>query len=105
LFTIRHYLTETGEDPFQQWIKQLANPITKSQILQRIGRIEAGNFGDHKPCRDGVWEFRIHQGPGYRVYYALAGSVVVLLLCAGEKRFQDRDIKRAVDYWRDWQRR
>jgi len=40
------------------------------QIIKRVNRIEQGNFGDHKFCRDGVWEMRIDVGAGYRVYYA-----------------------------------
>jgi putative addiction module killer protein len=64
-----------------------------------------GNFGDHKFCRDGVWELRIDVGPGYRVYYAVAGSQVVLLLCGGDKRTQGADINRACEYWQDWQGR
>jgi putative addiction module killer protein len=52
-----------------------------------------------------VWELRIDVGPGYRVYYAIAGAQVVLLLCGGDKRTQDADIDRACEYWLDWQRR
>ena len=29
-----------------------------------------GMLGNHKFCRDGVWELRIDAGLGYRVYYA-----------------------------------
>lgn len=105
MYRVLHYLTEDEDDPFQEWVKRLRDPIAKGQVLKRVGRIEAGNFGDHKPCRDGVWELRIDQGAGYRVYYALAGDVVVLLLCGGDKKTQDADIERAIDYWKDWQRR
>jgi putative addiction module killer protein len=48
---------------------------------------------------------RIDVGPGWRVYYALAGRRVVLLLCGGDKRAQDADIAKAVNCWQDWQRR
>jgi putative addiction module killer protein len=48
---------------------------------------------------------RIDVGAGYRVYYAVAGKQVVLLLCGGDKRTRDADINRACDYWQDWQRR
>jgi putative addiction module killer protein len=65
----------------------------------------AGNFGDHKPLSDGVWELRIDHGPGYRVYYAQANLRVLLLLVAGDKRRQQADIETAVRYWQDWQRR
>ena len=67
--------------------------------------MELGNFGDHKFCRDGVWELRIDEGPGYRVYYAIAGTELILLLCGGDKRRQDSEIDRACAYWQDWQRR
>jgi len=53
----------------------------------------------------GVWELRVDVGQGYRVYYGMSGQSVVLLLCGGDKRTQDTDIKRAVQYWQDWNRR
>jgi putative addiction module killer protein len=52
-----------------------------------------------------VWELRVDWGPGYRVYYALAGRRLVLLLCGGGKRRQAADIQQAQAYWKDWQRR
>lgn len=71
----------------------------------RVQRMAAGNFGDHKPLSDGVWELKIDHGPGYRVYYAQAGRRVLLLLVGGNKRRQQADIATAVRYWLDWQRR
>lgn len=68
-------------------------------------RIELGNFGDHKFVRDGVSELRIDAGPGYRVYYALDGETIVLLLGGGDKGSQRRDIDCAVKCWHDYQRR
>jgi putative addiction module killer protein len=70
-----------------------------------VNRIELCNFGDHKFCRDGVWELRIDVNAGYRVYYAIAGKEIVLLLCGGDKRTQGADIDHACEYWQDWQRR
>ncbi len=102
---IRHYVTAEGKDPYLVWLKLLRDPVAKLQIVKRVNRIEQGNFGDHKFCRDGVWELRVDAGPGYRVYYAQAGAQIVLLLCGGDKRSQDADIARAVKNWRDWQRR
>ena len=77
----------------------------RRRIAARIARLAAGNFGDCKPLRDGVWELRIDWGPGYRVYYAMSGRVCVLLLWGGDKRKQAADIARAVEYWNDYQRR
>ena len=69
-------------------------------MQRRIDRLIAGNFGDSEYCRDGVWELRIDVGPGYRVYYAKSGASIVLLLCGGDKRTQDTDIKNAIQYWK-----
>jgi putative addiction module killer protein len=54
--------------------------------------MSSGNFGDVKPLGDGVWEARIDWGPGYRVYYAIAGKKIILLLLGGDKRKQIADV-------------
>jgi putative addiction module killer protein len=102
---IRHYLTSDGKDVYLEWHRKLRDVKARIAIDRRINRIELGNWGDHKFCRDGVWELRIDVGSGYRVYYAVAGTQVILLLCGGDKRTQDADISRACEYWQDWQRR
>lgn len=103
--TIEHYRDEYGHVPFQVWLDSLKDRLVKARIVFRLAKVAAGNLGDCKPCRDGVWELREDFGPGYRVYYARSGKTVVLLLCGGDKRGQNADISRAVDYWKDYQRR
>ena len=66
-----HYLTPDGRDPFQRWFDSLKDRRAKVMALRRIDRASQGNFGDHKPCRDGVSEMRLDVGPGYRIYYFL----------------------------------
>ena len=106
MYEIQHYLTPGDErDLYVAWLGKLKDTTAKVSVVRRVTRIEQGNFGDHKFCRDGVWELRIDVGAGYRVYYAIEGKQVVLLLCGGDKRTQDADIKRACEYWLDWQRR
>ncbi len=102
---VLRYLTESGRDVFGKWLSGLRDPRAMAKIIVRIDRLAAGNLGDCKPIRDGVWELRVDYGPGYRVYYAMAGRTRVLLLCGGDKRKQSADIKRAVEYWKDYQRR
>ena len=102
---IRHYLTREGADPFRIWLDGLEDVSTKALILRRVDRMALGNFADHKFCRSGVWEARIDYGPGYRIYYAQAGRSLVILLCAGSKRSQSRDIDRAIEYWMDFKAR
>jgi putative addiction module killer protein len=105
VYEIRHYLTRSEKDVFMEWRRQLRDTRAKIAIDRRINRMELGNFGDHRFCCDGVWELRIDVGPGYRVYYAIAGAQVVLLLSGGDKRTQDAEIDRACAYWLDWQGR
>jgi putative addiction module killer protein len=62
---------------------ELRRYLTKAKIVARIDRLSAGNFGDAKALRDGLFELRIDWGPGYRVYYALVGNSCVLLLYGG----------------------
>lgn len=100
-----HYVTASGIDVIQKWMDGLHDMRARVAIQRRINRAVLGNFGDHKFCRDGVYELRIDTGPGYRVYYARDGVTVILLLCGGDKRGQDKDLDRAVEYWRDYQRR
>lgn len=93
---IRHYVTATGVDPFQKWLDGLKD-ICRIAIQRRIDRVLRGNFGDHKFCRDRVWELRIDLGPGYRIYYAQAEKAVVLLLCGGSKQPKPRISPRRFD--------
>jgi putative addiction module killer protein len=103
MIEIRHYIANDARDVFSDWLRQVRDTKAKAAIVRRVNRIEQGNFGDHKPCREGVWELRIDVGPGYRVYYARAGEAVVLLLCGGDKRTQEADISKACENWRVWQ--
>src|SRR6266498_2860617 len=102
---VLHYLTTDGEDVYQHWLDGLRDTRTRVAIQRRVDRLAIGSFGDHKFCRDGVWELRIDFGPGLRGYYALAGETVALLLSGSDKGGQSAEIERAVGYWKDWQRR
>jgi putative addiction module killer protein len=107
MYEIRHYkkygTLDDGRDFYIDWLEKLRDTTAKIAIVRRVARMELGNFGDHQFCREGVWELRIDVGAGYRVYYAITGKEIVLLLCGGDKRTQDADISRACGYWRDWQ--
>lgn len=83
-------------EEFVTWLKGLKDRIARERIVQRIARVEIGNFGDAKYF-DGIGELRIDHGPGYRVYFVRRGQELVILLCGGDKRMQQRDIKRAID--------
>ena len=99
------YLTPRGENPFREWLHSLRSDTTRAIIRVRLNRIRLGNFGDCTPLGDGVCELRIHDGPGYRIYYGRAGTTIVVLLCGGEKGSQKGDIRRSKAFWLDYQER
>jgi putative addiction module killer protein len=102
---LRRYVTTLGKDVFGEWLAEVRDVRTRAKIVARIDRLSAGNFGDCKALRGGLFELRIDWGPGYRVYYALIGRTCVLLLCGGDKRKQSSDIKRALEYLKDYKER
>ena len=102
---LRYYQTVAGEQPFVEWLRGLKDRQARARIEARIARVAVGNFGDTEPVGEGVLELRIDWGPGYRVYFARLGQVVVLLLCGGDKRTQQKDIDRAKAYFEDYRAR
>jgi putative addiction module killer protein len=82
-------------DEFQKWLRTLRDDRAVARIAARSRRLEQGNPGDAKSVGSGLLEMRVDYGPGYRVYYVRRGAVIVVLLCGGDKRTQQRDIKRA----------
>ena len=67
----------------------------------RIRRLSLGNPGDVRPIGSGVSELRIDYGPGYRVFFLQRGPMLIILLAGGDKRTQERDIKRALELARE----
>ena len=80
---------------FIGWLRDLRDARAVAKIAVRIKRASEGNLGDVQPVGDGVSEMRIHYGPGYRLYFAMRGDALVILLCGGDKSTQERDIVRA----------
>lgn len=70
-----------------------------------LARLEQGNVSNVKSVGEGVLEYRIDWGPGYRVYFGREGAVLVILLSGGTKKRQQRDIAEARAMWADYQRR
>ena len=80
---------------FSRWLRRLRDANAAARIVARIRRMEQGNFGDIRSVGSGVMELRVDYGPGYRVYYVNRGAEIVILLCGGDKRTQQQDIRRA----------
>jgi putative addiction module killer protein len=99
------YENEQGKSPFLDWLDSLPDRLARARIRKRLGRVELGNFGDYKSVGEGVYELRIDYGPGYRVYYGEVDSTIILLLCAGDKNTQVKDIGLAKQFWNDFKKR
>jgi len=101
-YKIKTYRTEAGKRPFSKWLKDLSDRRAQSVVHLRLERVKIGNFGDYDPVGKGVYELRIDMGPGYRIYFSKIGSEIVLLLCAGDKGSQQKDIEKAKQYYDDY---
>lgn len=99
---LRIFVERNGKAPFEEWMGTLRDKPTKARIFSRLDRLRLGNFGDCEPVGDGVFELRIHFGPGFRVYFGVHGADVILLLCGGDKSSQKRDIAAARRYWQEF---
>ena len=100
---IEVYKTVTGKLPYTEWENGLSAK-DRAVITTRLVRIRRGNLGDCKPIKgaNGIREFRIDFGPGYRIYYGVHDKRVILLLCGGDKATQKKDIQKAKVFWDDY---
>jgi putative addiction module killer protein len=83
-------------EEFADWLDALQDKRAQVRIAARLRRIESGNLGDWQPVGGSVSEMRVDIGPGYRLYFTRRGSIIVVILTAGEKSTQQRDIRRAL---------
>ena len=96
------FRNQTGKGPFERWLDGLNDHRAVAKVLARLARVRLGNLGDCKPVGEGVSELRVDYGPGYRIYFGQQGRVLVVLLCGGDKRSQERDIRLAKQYWNEF---
>ena len=101
---IRKYRRLVGVIPFDRWIAKLKDERAKARILVQLDRLRLGLTGDWKSVNQGVFELRVSEGKGYRVYLAYQGKFSVILLCGGDKSTQARDIQLAKSYWQEYRR-
>ncbi len=98
------YISDDGSSPFEKWFSGL-NSAAAAKVTVTIARIGQGNLSNAKPVGEGVLEYRIDWGPGYRVYFGRDGETLVILLTGGSKQRQGRDIETAKELWADYKRR
>jgi putative addiction module killer protein len=96
------FADQKGKEPFTEWLYGLKDGTNRQRVMSRIRRLEQGNFGDCEPVGEGVSELRLFFGAGYRVYFGEDADNIVVLLTGGDKRSQQKDIKQAKAYWREY---
>jgi putative addiction module killer protein len=92
---ILKYTDRTGRSPFERWLVRLRDEAAQAAVLIRLRRLALGLAGDTKSVGAGVFELRVHIGPGYRVYFAWEGPDQVVLLGGGTKATQAIDLATA----------
>ena len=96
------YQDQNGNEPFLEWLSNIRDRATAARIRDRLRRVEeSGNLGDHRSIGDGVFEFRLQFGAGYRVYFGRIGNNTILLLRGGDKGSQRQDITKAKVNWKE----
>ena len=98
---ILYYVASGGLQPFAEWFAE-SESVARAKVTRAIVRLEQGNFSNVKSVGEGVFEYRVNFGPGYRVYFGQDGPTLVILLTAGTKKRQQRDIDAAHAYWQDY---
>ena len=101
---IRAYATEEGKSPYRKWFRGL-NAAAAIKVTTALERLDDGNFSNVKAVGSGVSEYKIDFGPGYRIYFAMDGQMLVILLCGGAKKRQKDDIEAAKAFWSDYKKR
>jgi putative addiction module killer protein len=89
---------------YKAWFSSLRDITVRARIDARVRRLSLGNAGQHRVLKGGIAELKIDIGPGFRVYYAQRGHVLIILLCGGDKSTQQTDIRRARRIAEDWNR-
>jgi putative addiction module killer protein len=103
MIDIRYYVSASGEEPFAEWFAEL-DAAASARIVRALARMEQGNLSNVKGVGEGVQEFRVDFGPGYRIYFGRDGEMIIVLLVGGTKKRQQRDIDAAHAYWQDYKR-
>jgi len=80
---------------FDKWLSKIKDSKIKTYVLAKLEHIKLGNIGDYKSVGGGVCEIRIHIGAGIRLYFMFRDSELIILLCAGDKSTQSKDIMQA----------
>lgn len=102
-FEIIIYETMNGKDPFNDWLDSLDNSV-RGFVIARVDRLKKGQFGNAKALKNGLYELKF-KSPAFRIYFAVIGKQLVLLISGGNKSQQSKDINQAKEFLEDYRSR
>ena len=97
------YIKEDGSNPYKEWFDSL-NAQAAAKVTVAKARLELGNTSSIK-WFDGIGEYRINWGPGYRVYLIQDGKKLIVIFGGGTKKQQRKDIKKAIELSKEYKLR
>ena len=101
-YGVQAFQVGSEKSPYEDWLQSL-DKGTRVRIVDRVRRLEKGQFGDYKKIDHSLYELRFFFGPGYRIYFGDYRGTLILLLTGGDKKWQARDIRTAQQYWKIFQ--
>jgi len=104
MLELLNYLDAEGECPFVLWFDEI-DATAAAKVTTALTRLALGNLSNVKGVGEGVLEYKIDFGPGYRVYFGRDGERLVILLGGGTKKRQNKDIGQARKRWADYKKR
>jgi putative addiction module killer protein len=81
---------------FKKWFDKL-DIFIQAVVASSIDKLGKGNFANCKSVGNGVHEQKINFQKGYRLYFTNFNEKLIILLCAGDKFSQEKDIKKALE--------
>jgi putative addiction module killer protein len=100
---VKEYVREDGTNPYKNWFDDLdAQAAVKITVV--VARLELGNTSNIK-WFDGIGEYVLDWGPGYRIYLAKDGDKLIILFGGGTKKKQQKDIDRAKELHAEYKSR
>jgi len=100
---VQEYIKEDNSNPYQKWFDSL-DIVAAAKVTVAKSRLELGNTSNIK-WFDGIGEYRIDWGQGYRIYLAQEGQQLIILFGGGTKKDQQSDIDRAKELYQEYKRR
>ena len=96
------YVTESGNEPFTEWVESLSDEH-QTRVFAYMGRLARGAAKKNiRPLGDSLYEIKMDFGKGYRTYFSESENTIIILLTGGDKGSQKRDIQKAKEYWRTY---